>query len=160
ERLRPRNIAAATDRFDKQFSMPGDEVYGLALISAAIGLAFIYFLAARPSRPSSTPRPSSFDRWIWRGNAPPSYSQDAAPQRTAVMAASFEKRRLLNRSEYEAFKVIEADIAAARRGYRVFAQTTLGEVLKSLDDNAFHSINAKRVDMLIVDERGWPVAAV
>ena len=76
------------------------------------------------------------------------------------MAASFERRRLLNRSEYQAFKIIEADIAAARRGYRVFAQTSLGEVLRSPDENAFHSINSKRVDILIVDQGGWPVAAV
>ena len=76
------------------------------------------------------------------------------------MAASFEKRRLLNRSEYQAFKIIEADIAAARRGYRVFAQTSLGEVLRSPDEDAFHSINSKRVDILIVDKGGWPVAAV
>jgi len=85
---------------------------------------------------------------------------DPAQQLNAVMAASFEKRRLLNCSEYQAFKVIEADIAAARRGYRVFAQTSLGEVLMSPDEDAFHSINAKRVDILIVDQGGWPVAAV
>jgi hypothetical protein len=76
------------------------------------------------------------------------------------MAASFERRQLLNRSEYRAFKIIEADIAAARRGYRVFAQASLGEVLMSPDENAFHSINCKRVDFLIIDQNGWPVAAV
>jgi hypothetical protein len=76
------------------------------------------------------------------------------------MAGSFERRRLLNRSEYQVFKIIEADIAATRRGYRVFAQTNLGEVLTSSDENAFHSINSKWVDILIVDPGGWPVAAV
>jgi hypothetical protein len=76
------------------------------------------------------------------------------------MAASFGKRPLLNWPEYQAFKIIEGDIAAARRGYRVFVQTSLGEILRSPDDNAFHSINSKRVDILIVDQGGWPVAAI
>src|SRR4029077_4294720 len=86
--------------------------------------------------------------------------KDVGQQLYAVMAAPFERRRLLNRCEYQTFKIIEADIAAARRGYRVFAQTSLGEVLRSPDEDAFHSINSKRVDILIVDQGGWPVAAV
>jgi len=76
------------------------------------------------------------------------------------MAASFQRRRLLSRSEYDTFKIIEDDIAAARRGYRVFAQTSLGEVLTSPSEDAFRSINSKRVDILIVDQGGWPVVAV
>jgi hypothetical protein len=86
------------------------------------------------------------------------------------MAASFEKRRLLSASEYHAFKIIESDVAAARRGYRVFAQTSLGEVLATprdengfrsvVNNNGFRSINSKRVDILIIDQGGWPVVAV
>jgi hypothetical protein len=76
------------------------------------------------------------------------------------MAAPFEKRRLLSLSEYRVFKIIEDDMAKARRGYRVFAQTCLGEILASPNSDAFHSINSKRVDILIVDQGGWPVAAV
>src|SRR4029077_2746815 len=86
--------------------------------------------------------------------------KDVGQQLYAVMAAPFERRRLLNRCEYQTFKIIEADIAAARRGYRVFAQTSLGEVLMSPDESAFRSINSKRVDILIVDKGGWPVIAV
>src|SRR6185437_3880238 len=48
-----------------------------------------------------------------------------------VMDAPFSKQRLLNLQEYRVFKVIEDDVFAARRGYRVFAQTSLGEVLHS-----------------------------
>ena len=86
--------------------------------------------------------------------------KDVGQQLYAVMGASFQKRQLLNRSEYKAFKVVEDEIAAARRGYRVFAQTSLGEILSSPSDDAFRSINSKRVDILIVDQGGWPVAAV
>jgi hypothetical protein len=85
---------------------------------------------------------------------------NAGQQLNAVMAAPFEKRKLLSASEYKVFKIVEDDIAAERRGYRVFAQTSLGEILSSPDDNAFHSINAKRVDILIVDQWGWPAVAV
>ncbi len=56
------------------------------------------------------------------------------------------------------FRVIEQGIAATR--YRIFAQTSLGEVLQSKDEGAFYSINSKRVDVLIVDHAGWPVLAV
>jgi hypothetical protein len=84
------------------------------------------------------------------------------------MSATIERRNgglirkatVAYRPEYQAFKIIEADVAAARRGYRVFAQTSLGEVLMSPDEDAFRSINSKRVDILIVDKSGWPLAAV
>lgn len=76
------------------------------------------------------------------------------------MRANFQKRKILNRGEYLVFRVIEDDLAAARTGYRVFAQTCLGEILKPSDQAAFHSINSKRVDMLVVDRGGWPVAAI
>ncbi len=46
------------------------------------------------------------------------------------------------------------------KGYRVFAQTSLGEILKSSDHDAFHSINSKRADILVIDAGGWPVLAV
>lgn len=85
---------------------------------------------------------------------------DVGQQLNAVMIAPFEKRRVLSASEYRAFKVIEDEIAAMRKGYRVFAQTSLGEVLTSTDSDAFHSINSKRVDILVVDCGGWPVVAV
>jgi hypothetical protein len=86
--------------------------------------------------------------------------QDVGQQLHAVMGASFQKQRLLNGSEYRVFKIIEADIAAEGRGYRIFAQTNLGEVLSSPNDYAFRSINSKRVDILIVDRGGWPVVAI
>jgi hypothetical protein len=138
-----------------------DDVYGLALILVAACILLIYFVIARPRRTWSTLRRRSFHPTPFRHEkASPSDLKDVGQQLSAVMGASFEKRRLLNRSEYQAFKIIETDIAAARRGYRVFAQTSLGEVLMSPDEDAFRSINAKRVDILIVDQSGWPVAAV
>lgn len=85
---------------------------------------------------------------------------DVGVQLKAVMAASFEKRRVLNKSEYRAFRIIEKNIAELRRGYRVFAQTSLGQILCSKNSHAFRSINSKRVDILVVDAYGFPVLAV
>jgi hypothetical protein len=115
-------------------------------------------------------RPRRSDRTLSPARAHPSRPRDgnglALPvggveqQLRAVIAASFERRRLLGAGEYRAFKIIEDCIAASRRGYRVFAQTSLGEILASPDKQAFRSINSKRVDILIVDSGGWPVLAV
>jgi hypothetical protein len=84
---------------------------------------------------------------------------DAARQLTAVMSASFDRQKLLSPAEYRAFRLVE-DVVANQRGYRVFAQVNLGEILKSGDDLAFRSINSKRIDILVVDGGGWPVLAV
>ena len=98
---------------------------------------------------------------------PPRFEKNPAPdlryveqQQHTVKAASFRRRVLLNDSEYRVFKIIEQDIAAARRGHHVFAQVSLGEILASQDEDAFRSINSKRIDILIVDQGGWPVVAV
>jgi len=76
------------------------------------------------------------------------------------MANSFEKRPILSRSEYRVFAITEGEVAAQRKGYRVFAQTSLGEILRSSNSEAFHSINSKRIDILVVDRGGWPFLAI
>jgi hypothetical protein len=85
---------------------------------------------------------------------------DVGQQLHAVMAGAFEKQRVLSPSEYRVFAIVEEEIAAQRAGYRVFAQTCLGEILRSSQQDAFHSINSKRVDILVIDRGGWPFLAV
>lgn len=148
--------------------MPGDAVYGFALIAIAAWIGLFYVVIFRPSGSLSTSRPRRYYRTPFRNYRTPFRAEkvlapditNAGQQLNAVTAAPFEKRKLLSASEYKVFKIVEDDIAAERRGYRVFAQTSLGEILSSPDDNAFHSINAKRVDILIVDQWGWPAVAV
>jgi hypothetical protein len=84
---------------------------------------------------------------------------DTAQQLHAVMAAPFQKQKLLSPAEYRVFRLVE-DVVAGRNGHRVFAQVNLGELLKSSDDRAYRSINSKRIDILVVDGGGWPVLAV
>lgn len=130
-----------------------------ALIAVIAGIAFIYFVVASAAGSTKAQPRYSFRRSYRQGFD----SRDVGQQMHAVMAASFEKKRLLNSSEYRVFKIIEDDLVVSRSGYRVFAQTSLGEILTTpdkTDRNGYFSINSKRVDMLIVDRGGWPVAAI
>jgi hypothetical protein len=101
------------------------------------------------------PYPSSrYDQHQWPDPT------DAAQQLYAVMAASFEKQKVLNKQEYRVFKIVEAEAAAARKDYRVLAQTNLGEILHTRDKNAYRSINSKRVDILVIDWAGLAIVAI
>jgi hypothetical protein len=148
--------------------MPGDAVYGFALIAIAAWIGLIYVVRFRPSRSGSTSRPRRHYRTPLRNYRTSFRAEkvlaldrsDPGQQLNAVMAAPFEKRKLLSLVEYKVFKIAEEEAAAARRGHRAFAQTSLGEILNSPDDHAFYSINSKRVDILIVDRGGWPALAV
>ncbi|MFL5238968.1 MAG: DUF2726 domain-containing protein [Rhizomicrobium sp.] len=77
-----------------------------------------------------------------------------------IMRATFTKARVMSPSEYAVFRIVETEIAAARKGHRVFAQTSLGEVLDSKDRRAFFCVNYKRVDILVIDRDGYPAFAV
>lgn len=154
--------------------MLGADFYGAAAFAIGACLLLIYVVVSwpRPTRarkgsPSRGPEraaPVARPRRVYR--MPPERHRqrldlnNVEQQLHAVIAAPFERRRLLSAAEYQAFKVIEDCLQSSRRGYRVFAQTSLGEILASPDENAFRSINSKRVDILIVDHGGWPVLAV
>jgi len=85
---------------------------------------------------------------------------DAADQLRYVTGARFTKKTLMSRAEFRVFRITEDASKAAQRGLRVFAQTSLGEVIGSDDQRAFDAVNSKRVDVLVVDRSGHPVAAV
>lgn len=85
--------------------------------------------------------------------------RDSSNQLRFVMAANFERKKVMARSEYDVFAIVE-DEARALRGHRVFAQTSLGEILRSEDRRAFSCVNSKRVDILVVARNGYPVLAV
>lgn len=84
---------------------------------------------------------------------------DAAEQLKVVMAAPFEKRPLLSRGETNVFYWLENAVKRSNHGWRVMAQVNLGEILGTTDRNAFRAINSKRVDLLLICNRGLPIAA-
>jgi Protein of unknown function (DUF2726) len=145
-----------------------------AAVIAWIALLYVVMAGSRGShRASHVSR--RYPRWRPRYRVPPSFELSSPPPRAesrpfdlhsvdqqlhAVIGGAFEKRRLLSAGEYRVFKVVEDCVASLRRGHRVFAQTNLGEVLSSPDEAAFRSINSKRVDILVVDQGGWPVLAI
>jgi len=85
---------------------------------------------------------------------------DPAEQLRIVTAASFEKRRVLSKSEARVFSAAEKAIREQDLPWRVMAQVSLGEVLSSPQPNAYKAINSKRVDVLIVSTEGEPVVAI
>lgn len=84
-----------------------------------------------------------------------------------VKAVDFEVQPLLNKSEFQILLLLEAVVRDLDAGFRVMAQTSLGEVLRpkrtwrqSDADFAYRSINSKRADFIIVDRFGLTVVAV
>lgn len=76
---------------------------------------------------------------------------DAADQLRIVMSADFTIQPLLNKGEERVFKELDRVVAGLNPDWRVMAQVSLGEVLKSADPEAYRSINSKRVDLLLMD---------
>lgn len=77
-----------------------------------------------------------------------------------VLAARFEVRRLMNRWEYGHYARLRDHLAARQPSFHVFPQVPMGAILATGCDLAFRSINAKRLDLLVVDSGGRPVAAI
>lgn len=85
---------------------------------------------------------------------------DAAEQLRTVMSAKFSARPLLNKPERRLLGVIDKALAEETPGWRAMGQVSLGEILWSESKDAFWAINAKRVDLLIVDGDCQPLHAV
>ena len=138
---------------------PGGQALGLALIIIAMAVAVAVLFIGGLSPPRRWRSRTAFRLVRFDQQQKPDLT-DVGQQLRAVMAGSFEKQRVLSSSEYRIFAIVEDEITAQRAGYRVFAQTSLGEILRSNNHAAFHSINSKRVDILVVDRGGWPYLAV
>lgn len=84
----------------------------------------------------------------------------AAGHLKTVMGASFTSRPLLNKPERRLLSVLDKALEEESPGWRTHGQVCLGEFLWSDDKKAFWAINAKRVDLLIVDDECKPLHAV
>src|SRR5436190_1728578 len=88
--------------------MPGEAVYGFAFIAVAawIGLFYVVIYRTNGALPAARPRrvyrkPSRFAK------EPAPDLTLAAQQLSAVMAAPFEKQKVLSWPEYKVFSIIE-----------------------------------------------------
>lgn len=93
--------------------------------------------------------------------------RDPAQQMHAISKAGFETVPLLNKSEARLLPALEAVVRRRGDHHRLMAQTCLGEILRptgDLDDrardDAFYSINAKRLDFAVFNRFGHLVAAI
>lgn len=100
--------------------------------------------SARSARRTATPEPIEQKQL------------DAADQLRIVMGATFWPQPLLNKSETRVFRELDRIVIECNSGWRVMAQVSLGEVLRSKDPIAYSCINSKRVDLLLVDEDCQP----
>lgn len=98
--------------------------------------------------------------WRAKADAAASKQPDAADQLRIVMDASFTIQPLLNKSEARLFKELDRTVISCNPDWRVMAQVSLGEILRCMEAEAFSCINAKRVDLLLVDENCIPRHAI
>lgn len=135
-----------------------DHPYVLALCATVLGLTLGWSLeklrrpaAAGPHRKRG-PKP--------RPDASPAPRSDAADQLRTVMGADYVCRPILSARETRVFEAALSTISSLNLGWRVMAQVSMGEILASRDPAAHAAINSKRVDILLVDAKGWPKAAI
>jgi very-short-patch-repair endonuclease len=107
----------------------------------------------RPTRPVRRPL---FSRRPRSPAIVPPREPDAADQLRTVMASGFTAKPLLNRSETFVLKALEPLVAELLPEWRVMAQVSLGEILKGENNAAQMTVNAKRVDFLLVDSLFQP----
>ncbi len=86
--------------------------------------------------------------------------QDPTDQLKVVMEAVYEKKRLMSKDEAQVFLSLEREVKARALPWRVMAQVSLGEIIRSPDRQAHAAINSKRVDLLVIAANGEPLAAV
>ena len=143
------------------------------VILVALGLSILGEVARRrPRRRRRRGWEYSGRMGRWPREAPKSDASrlgDPTAQMEFISRVDFEPRRLLNKSEYGILQVLERLTHEMGGGYRVMAQTSLGEVIAPVNgsasgsaearDLAFRSINSKRLDFLVIDRTGMPALA-
>ncbi len=74
---------------------------------------------------------------------------------------NFHVVSLLNKQEIKVYEALLENIQiASNNQFKVFAQVSLGEILKNSDRSSFNRINQKRADFCIVDQNYLPIAII
>ncbi|WP_338243238.1 DUF2726 domain-containing protein [Aurantiacibacter hainanensis] len=117
----------------------------------AIGAAFLK--SDKPRRKYRSKRSGRPDLQVVTRRGEDEALVTASEQLRKVMAAEFKPRPLLNRPEAQVFEALDKAVIARNPKWQVMAQVSLGEFLSSRDKGAFLSINSKRVDFALMDEK-------
>jgi hypothetical protein len=140
----------------------GSHVLAAALLClSAIGKAL-------PLRARHLWRPHSRQTKLRCAHIEPPNVADPAAQMEFVARVDFEPQRLLNKSEYRIFLLLEAVTRGLNAGLRVMAQTCMGEIVRPKKGSAsesdcnlaYRSINSKRIDFVIINRFGIPILAI
>ncbi|MEE4351017.1 MAG: DUF2726 domain-containing protein [Pacificimonas sp.] len=86
--------------------------------------------------------------------------RSATEQLEKVMQSQFASQPLLSKREARVAAEAEAVLAEIAPGWRVCPQVALGEAVQSPCKSAYLAVNAKRCDLIVVDENWRPVAAL
>ncbi|MEL7299002.1 MAG: DUF2726 domain-containing protein [Pseudomonadota bacterium] len=147
------------------------ELFIILLLGAGIFLLYWLIRSSTRRRAPSRFRPTEKKVRASEGFKHPGNNWGMANpenQISAVSKVNFERKKLLNSSEYKVFRELEKMVQEAQNGHRVMAQTSLGELIKPKETSgdwkqrkdAFAAINSKRLDFAIVDRFGMLVLAV
>ncbi|RAK69007.1 DUF2726 domain-containing protein [Phenylobacterium kunshanense] len=140
-------------------------------VGAAFGMAVERFVSrmrrrawrrtAPPQSQRAAPHPSIAARIAELSDAQTGRPRpDAADQLRIVMGATFTIQPVLNRGEARLFRELDRAVTARNPDWQVLAQVSLGEILRSRDAAAYGCINAKRIDLLLMDEACRPRHAI
>ncbi|HBC3529419.1 TPA: DUF2726 domain-containing protein [Vibrio parahaemolyticus] len=83
------------------------------------------------------------------------YTPKSESHLSLVSRCDYQTQRIMSANEFKIFRLLQKKL---KNSLYVFPQVALGEVLTSKEGHS--AINAKRVDLLIVDHNGHAVAAV
>ncbi|MCC1480722.1 DUF2726 domain-containing protein [Roseibaca sp. Y0-43] len=140
--------------------IPGSDLFGLLWAEYWFILPILVFsLVATPLFRKRRYRRSFGNKVSHSGNL-----HDPAEQLRAITSAKFQRKRLMNQTEFTVFRAVESVLPF---GYRLMAQTSLGEVLGATktsdpiaDRRAHASINSKRLDIAVIDRAGFVALAI
>lgn len=152
-----------------QSTLDAIDAHGRILLLVAAAIVLVLLGGFRPRRWSG--RRGRWPRLRSVGSSaafPHAGLSDPAQQMHYIAKVGFETVPLMNREEFGVFRVLEKVMAEQRGGFRLMAQTSLGEVIRPRHtqgsnedrDLAFRSINSKRLDFAIFDRSGRLALAI
>ncbi|WP_440030487.1 DUF2726 domain-containing protein [Chromobacterium amazonense] len=131
-------------------------LFGL-LMFVAVVLVFKFFLKIA----NTTSKTISIDSKDTPSKSPyiTNSKNEAACQIEIVSDGVYEKKSLMNKPEYLLFRKLET-LMADYKYFRIFPQVSLGEILSARIKKDYSIINSKRVDFVVIDERGYAIAVI